>query len=144
MQACQRVMSPRQLRRLSPIVLGLWLMVLVVTSFQPCAVAAETLAELPQVAKTAHQDGPEKHCSNASDQHGKDSCCDHNHYTHCNQPDVVKHDPLVKLDFQTHASFLPVSAIFLSRVNYETRQVISIYHPPADLLRHLSVTRLLI
>ncbi|MEK8090928.1 hypothetical protein [Thermithiobacillus plumbiphilus] len=137
-------MSSRQLRHLSPIVLGLWLLALVLTSFQPCAVAAESLATAPQAAKAVHHDAREDHCPGASEQYGKGKCCDHKHYTHCNQPEVVKHDQAVNLDFQAQAHFLPASAILLTSAENATRRRMSPYHPPADLPRLLAATRLLI
>lgn len=144
MLARERVISPRQLRHLTPIVLGLWLLVLVLTSFQPCAVAAEVLAVAPQAATADHHAAREDHCPEASVQNAKGKCCKCQHYTHCNQPDVVKHDQALNLDFQTEAHFLQASAILLVPANNEPQQSKPPYHPPADLLRLLAATRLLI
>lgn len=75
-------LSPRQLRRLTPHLLGLWMVLVLFAGFQPCAVMASTLTEMPAMADMPN-------CPEAIASLPKQGM--EHHYVHCNLPDLATH-----------------------------------------------------
>lgn len=138
-----RVLSPRQLRRCSPVVLGLWLLGLVLAGFQPCAQAAEALV----VAQPEVAGHPASHCQQGtgSSAEAQDACGDEHHYVHCNLPEVVKHDELCLIHHQPPAAVLQTAVLRLPPAPGPGKRRILFEHPPtATQLHLLASVRLLI
>ena len=142
----EHVISPRQLYRLSTLLLGLWLFAIVLASFQPCLVAAETLSKTTDLANVSGTPERDSLCQRADTSHDKSVCCDEVQYTYCNLPDIAKHDDALSVSANAHPVLLR-SIAFLLPLDEGAALAgrVASYDPPsASTTILLSVTRLLI
>lgn len=146
MQTPERVISPRQLHRLSPLLLGLWLLAIVLATFQPCAEAAEALSKAVGTGKLSGHHERDSRCQRAEAAHEKPDCCADKHYISCNLPDVIKHDDALSMSVVVYpASARNTTFLLCLDEAGQLQSRTAAYHPPAypaSIL--LSVTRLLI
>lgn len=142
----ERVISPRQLHRLSPLLLGFWLVAIVLATFQPCAVAAESLSIAVDSGRLPASQERDSRCQPAQESHEKSDCCPESHYTYCSLPDIVKHDDSLSLRAGAHLALFRSGTFLLPFVDERgLGSFASVYRPPSDLPRILlSGTRLLI
>lgn len=104
------IFAPRQLRRLSASLLGLWLTVILAAACQPCAVLAEALAAAPPGTTAA---APACH-----DQDPSPDCCHDGDTTpaRCNLPDLAADGHSLHLNKNALPPMAPAVAILLPAV----------------------------
>lgn len=141
----ERVISPRQLQRLSPLLLGIWLVAIVLATFQPCAVAAETLAKAVGPGAMSGVQADDR-CQRAETACEKTDCCDDKFYSSCSLPDVFKHDDVLNMPVLVQPAAARSTAFLVSlRQVGELENGVMAHLSPADPASiQLAVTRLLI
>ncbi|WP_155989753.1 hypothetical protein RG903_13520 [Thermithiobacillus tepidarius DSM 3134] len=106
------IFSPRQLRQLTPGMLGLWLAIVLFAAFQPCAALANAMEMASAPAHAA--------CPEAAGQHDAD-CCQTPAYVQCNLPDLASDG--LHIEFGKHlapALPVPLAALLLPQAPWSS------------------------
>ncbi|MFZ5659288.1 MAG: hypothetical protein ACOY5C_05455 [Pseudomonadota bacterium] len=107
------IFASHRLRKLSASLLGLWLTVIMVAAFQPCAVLAKSLAAAPPgttAAPACHDHAPAPDCCHDGDTTP----------ARCNLPDLAADGHALHLDKNTLPPPAPAMAMLLPAVAGQT------------------------